>query len=125
VITTATAHCFYVHVNTIGAEWPAELNCGHVDMQWEDDVLAWARAEGCTAPLIGYYSSSDNSNDSNNENDSNSDSNSDGNSGSDSDSNNDSNNDSDSDSNKDSNSDSNNDSNNDSNSELGNEEDDQ
>jgi hypothetical protein len=28
-------------------------------MQWEDDVLEWARAEGCTAPLLGNYSDND------------------------------------------------------------------
>jgi hypothetical protein len=30
-----------------GAEWPARLVC---DTPWEGDTLAWARAEGCTAP---------------------------------------------------------------------------
>jgi hypothetical protein len=35
-----------------GADWPAALNC-HVDVEWEDDVLEWARAEGCTAPVMG------------------------------------------------------------------------
>jgi hypothetical protein len=32
-----------------GAQWPAELK--DTGMQWRDDVLAWARAEGCTSPI--------------------------------------------------------------------------
>jgi hypothetical protein len=31
-----------------GAEWPAEL-CW-VGTQWQNELLTWARAEGCTSP---------------------------------------------------------------------------
>jgi hypothetical protein len=31
-----------------GAQWPAVLRCGKYK-QWQGDVLAWARAEGCTS----------------------------------------------------------------------------
>jgi hypothetical protein len=31
-----------------GAEWPTVLT--HIGMAWSGDVLAWARAEGCTSP---------------------------------------------------------------------------
>jgi hypothetical protein len=41
-----------------GADWPPVLNCG-VDMEWKYHVLAWARAEGCTAPSGGNYSDHD------------------------------------------------------------------
>jgi hypothetical protein len=37
-----------------GAQWPAVLTC-HVPpgtrQQWSDDMIAWARAQGCTAPI--------------------------------------------------------------------------
>jgi Ankyrin repeats (3 copies) len=35
-----------------GAEWPAVLRytTQHEDAPWRGDTLAWARAEGCTAP---------------------------------------------------------------------------
>jgi hypothetical protein len=43
-----------------GAEWPADLRCRTVP--WSRDMIAWARAEGCCAPVgLGYmdpYSSS-------------------------------------------------------------------
>jgi hypothetical protein len=33
------------------AQWPAAL--GHSSyQQWSDDVIAWARSEGCTSPII-------------------------------------------------------------------------
>jgi hypothetical protein len=38
-----------------GADWPAALNI-RMDMEWGDAVLAWARAEGCTAPVMGQHS---------------------------------------------------------------------
>jgi hypothetical protein len=41
-----------------GAEWPEVLqDCGlYTDgEQWYGDTLAWARAEGCTAPLDYHY----------------------------------------------------------------------
>jgi hypothetical protein len=31
-----------------GAQWPAALKCGTT--QWKDDMIAWARAQGCTSP---------------------------------------------------------------------------
>jgi hypothetical protein len=31
-----------------GADWPAVLQ--HRDREWQGEVLAWARAEGCTVP---------------------------------------------------------------------------
>jgi hypothetical protein len=33
-----------------GAQWPAVLK--HGAQQWSGDALAWARAEGCTSPVI-------------------------------------------------------------------------
>jgi hypothetical protein len=33
-----------------GAEWPAVLG-NSVDEEWHDDIVAWARAEGCDSPL--------------------------------------------------------------------------
>jgi hypothetical protein len=35
-----------------GAQWPAALGSGQRYIhQWSGDTLAWARAEGCTAPI--------------------------------------------------------------------------
>jgi hypothetical protein len=33
-----------------GAEWPSELQCSDGDTPWPAEMVAWARAEGCTAP---------------------------------------------------------------------------
>jgi hypothetical protein len=36
------------------AQWPAELGYNRFGEQfiWSDDMIAWARAEGCTAPAM-------------------------------------------------------------------------
>jgi Ankyrin repeats (many copies) len=34
-----------------GAQWPDCLRLYSTSRSWSGDVLAWARAEGCTAPL--------------------------------------------------------------------------
>jgi hypothetical protein len=36
-----------------GAQWPAVLSYGDAPnvRQWSDDMIAWARAEGCTSPI--------------------------------------------------------------------------
>jgi hypothetical protein len=34
-----------------GADWPAVLHNFSGCVQWSGEVLAWARAEGCTSPL--------------------------------------------------------------------------
>jgi hypothetical protein len=36
-----------------GAEWPAVLAV-NAHQHWSYDTLAWARAQGCTSPLLNY-----------------------------------------------------------------------
>jgi hypothetical protein len=36
-----------------GAEWPAVLAV-NAHQHWSCDTLAWARAQGCTSPLLNY-----------------------------------------------------------------------
>jgi hypothetical protein len=52
-----------------GAEWPTALShgIGPNIRQWSDAALIWARAQGCTAPILDANNVSDNGNDSNND----------------------------------------------------------
>jgi hypothetical protein len=55
LLNTAGAHGSLATAQWLGqqgAEWPAVLrNHKFGDAQWKGEVLAWARAEGCTSPL--------------------------------------------------------------------------
>jgi hypothetical protein len=43
-----------------GAQWPAVLGCVEGDLpSWSGESLAWARSEGCTAPLPAPASETD------------------------------------------------------------------
>jgi hypothetical protein len=52
-----------------GAQWPAVLSYGLFPLkcQWSGDVLAWARAEGCTSPMSVAGNDNDSDNDTDNE----------------------------------------------------------